>query len=240
MALADDTVRATIWIDTNVMLEIFTFGDFFFDLLKGDSAQKLASREGRILDDAQAAAKRRRLRIKNSLWMAMALCHERAVTISYQHEVFRNALKVAPPDTKLALPTKALFNALMPNGLFDGWTMIHTNAGASLSNKQRDRLMVDTCRDEALLFISRDVGAIEYAETQGVLGVYPEHYAAGIMPLLDARKMFLARLDRAALLAAFEHVGFRSDPGWLTYYLRDAIDRYEGVWEWCWERPETR
>ena len=59
-------------------------------------AVRRAVREGMTLDDAQAAAKRRRMRIKNSLWMTMALCHERAVTISYHHEVFRNALGPGP------------------------------------------------------------------------------------------------------------------------------------------------
>lgn len=234
------TVRATIWIDTNVMLEIFTFGDFFCDLLKGDAARRIAEREGRTLADPFAAAKMRRLRTKHSLWLAMALCQENAVTISYQHEVFRNLFKIAPPDTKLALPTKALFNALIPNGLFDGWTHIETNAGSGLSNKARDRLMVDTCRDEALLFVSRDVEAIEYAATQGVLGMYPEDYARDVLSLADARKMFMARLDQAAFLAAYEHVGFRNDPGWLIYYLKDAIERYEGVWEWGWAKPESR
>jgi hypothetical protein len=233
-------VRATVWIDTNVMLEIFTFGDFFFDLLRGAAAEKIAKREARVLDDVHAAAKRRRVRAKHSLWMAMALCREGTATISYHHEVSRNALRIAPPDTKLALPTKALFNALMPNGLFDGWTILQTTAGANLSNKARDRLMVDTCRDKNLRFISRDAGALEYARTQGVVGVSPEDYAAQILAIAEARAMFLARLDRAALLATFEHVGYSLDPGWLTFYLRQAIERYEGVWEWCWERGETR
>lgn len=231
---------ASIWIDTNVMIEIFTFGDLFFDLLKGDAARKVAEREGKTLADPFAHAKKRRLRAKHSLWLAMALCDQKKVTISYDHEVFRNSLKVAPPDRREALPTKALLNALVPNGLFDGWTRLETNAGANLGNNARDRLMVDTCRDEAMLLISRDVGAIEYAATQGVLGVYPEDYARDVLPLADARRMFLARLDRAAMLAAFEHVGFSSDPGWLTYYLKDAIERYEGVWEWGWLKPESR
>jgi len=230
----------TIWVDTNVMIEIFTFGDFFFDLLQGDATRRIAEREGRIVPDPMTNARQRRLRIKHSLWMAMALCRRRAVTISYDHEVYRSIWKVAPPNTRLALPTKALFNALMPNGLFNGWTMTLSNAGVSLGNRARDRLMVDLCRDDALLFISRDDDALGYAASQGVLGVYPEHYAVDTMPLLEARAMFLSRLDQAALRAAFDHVGFSSHPGWLTYYLHDAIERYEGVWEWGWRGPETR
>ena len=50
-----------------------------------------------------------------------------------------------------------------------------------------------------------------------------------MLPLAEARKMFFSRLDRAAMWVAFEHVGFSDDPGWLTYYLKDTIQPYEGV-----------
>lgn len=229
-----------MWIDTNVMLEVFTLGDFYRDLKKDDHERRVAILEGRTLAEPFSATKRRHLRVKNSLWMVMALCHQRRDTISYEHEMFRNTQRIAPPNTKLALPTKTLFNVLIPNGLFDGWTCQLTPTGEHLSNKQRDRLMVDTCRDNGLLFISRDAGALEYAATQGVQACYPETYTAKVLSLLEARKMFLSRLDYAAILANSAHVGFKGERGWLTHYLRRAIETYEGIWEWCWKNPETR
>lgn len=232
--------QATIWIDTNVILEVFSLGDFYRDLKKDDHEQRIAILEGRTIAEPFSAAKQRRLRARNSLWMVMALCIQRRDTISYEHEVFRNTQRIAPPTAGIAIPTKILFNELIPNGLFDGWTCKFTPAGAQLSNKKRDRLMVDTCRDKSLLFISRDAGAIEYASTQNVQACAPETYAATVMSLLEARGMFLSRLHDAAILANFAHIGFRREGDWLTHYLRRAIETYGGIWEWWRDDLETR
>jgi hypothetical protein len=167
-------VRPALWIDTNVMLEIFTFGDLFRELLKGEEARKTAERSSEPVSDFFSLAKARRLKVKNSLWFAMALCHQHATTISFYLELSRNSLRVAPPGSRSALPTKALFNALLPNGLFDGWTIETRSIGEELSTRRRDRLMGEICLAEGLDFISRDSEARTRAAAKGVRALEPE------------------------------------------------------------------
>jgi len=234
------TARPALWVDTNVMVEIFTFGDFFRDLSEGARTREIAERRGAPAADFFALAKRRRRLTRDSLWFAMALCLQNTTTISYRDEMVDNSLRMAPPGSRFALPTKALFNALIPHGLFDGWTIEMRSDGKALSTRGRDGLMSDICLAEGMDLVSRDGEACKRAARKGVHHFSPEEYAARVIAIEDARAMFLKRLDRAALSAAYAHVGFRLDEGWLPYYLRDAIQRYEGVWEWGWRGHETR
>lgn len=229
-------VALLAWIDTNVMAEVFTFGDFFRDLLNRDFP----------------AATARRVRVQGSLWMAMALCAQRATTISYLHETSRTVFKIAPPDTRIGLPTVAVFRVLIPGGVFDGWERVETNDAAALGNRARDRYMADECHRRGLVLVSRDAGALSYASSLGVRAVSPEDYARSALSRDDARLMFLRRLDRALLHAAYEATGFPLLSGltgdeefdrdhWFLKHLRDVLARYEGTWEWRWlDKNETR
>jgi hypothetical protein len=61
----------------------------------------------------------RRVRTQGTLWLAMALCEVRALSLSYQHENLRNILRLAPPDSQVG-----------------GWTSsILTSAGMSKASR---------------------------------------------------------------------------------------------------------
>lgn len=64
---------ATHWVDTNVMLEVYSQGDFYAEHLRmnGDPAARWR-------------------KIQGSLWMAMALSAQHAVSRSYHYENQRN------------------------------------------------------------------------------------------------------------------------------------------------------
>ena len=239
------------WIDTNVMVEVFSFGDFLGELVEWDYLTWTHRR--RAQPDFLRADARRKL-VQGSLWMTMALCTQRATTISYLHETSRALFRLAPPDSQLALPTVAVLRVLVPGGVFDGWERVETNDGAHLmTTDERDHFMADECHRRGIALVSRDKNARKYAHKVGVAhAVTPEEYARNVISWEDARLMFLRRLDLALLWAAHQSSGFpllhglTGDEDWdhdhvFLRHLRDVLRRYEGSWEWCWkDKAETR
>jgi hypothetical protein len=77
MPLIRTEIHVDVWVDTNVFLEIISWGDLY------DAAD--------VPDMARIEA--RRLRMQGSLWMAMALSQQGAATMSYSHETVRNMVR---------------------------------------------------------------------------------------------------------------------------------------------------
>lgn len=91
--VVSDRVR-THWIDTNVMLEVYSHGDLYLEW-----GLSRCSRPPRL--NGRAEPERRRVLMQGSLWMAMSLCQLGAATLTYQHENLRNILRLAPPDSEV-------------------------------------------------------------------------------------------------------------------------------------------
>lgn len=171
----------TVWVDTNVMLEVYSHGDIFDVGDRGDRVQ----------------LEERRLRMRGSLWMAMALCHRLVVSVTYQHENERNIRRMAPPESTRGEWTAAILYILGDGGVFDGWECMMTNQGAQLSNPQRDRFMVEQCRDNGMILVSRDREARDIAASECVTAMTPEEYGASVLTDEQACKMFMERLRSA-------------------------------------------
>jgi hypothetical protein len=124
-----------------------------------------------------AKVEERRVRLQGSLWMAMALCRVRARSISYQHENMRNILRLAPPASTRGAWTSTILYMLGDHGVFDGWERHVTNVGETLSNRDRDRLMVTECQAKGLVLITRDDQVISEASATGVDAIGPEAFA---------------------------------------------------------------
>jgi hypothetical protein len=178
----------THWIDTNVMLEIYSHGDLY----------KEFDEWGRGMWSA-AKVEDRRMRMQGSLWLAMALCQARAITLTYQHENLRNLRRLAPPGSFAGSWTSAILYFLGDGGVFDGWERHLTNDAETLTNKQRDSYMVNECRTEGLVLITRDDGARDEARAAGVDAAEPEAFAARFLACDDARRMFDQKLGDAAI-----------------------------------------
>lgn len=174
----------THWIDTNVMLEVYSHGDLFDEWEKQQRGEP-SDVEGR------------RMRMQGSLWMAMALCKLGALTVSYQHENLTNILRMAPPGSNRGVWTSGIVYVLGDGGVFDGWDRNVTNAGAGLSNRDRDRLMVSECKVGGMVLVTRDAQVIKEAVIVGVDAAEPEPFAGRTLTLEDARDMFMTRMDRA-------------------------------------------
>lgn len=149
----------THWVDTNVMLEVYSHGDLY------DAFESYQRGEG-----ALAKVEERRLRIQGSLWMAMALCRVGARSVTYQHENVRNILRMAPPDSERGGWTSTIVWMLGDHGVFDGWERHMTNDGANLTNRERDRHMVAECRSDGLVLVTRDEEVIGEAHAVVVPG----------------------------------------------------------------------
>lgn len=179
MVNTGETARAaTVWVDTNVMLEVYSHGDLFDAGERGD-------------DDAIEA---RRWRMQGSLWMVMALCQRLVRSLTYRHENERNILRMAPPGSNRGVHTSAILYIIGDGGVFEGWEADTTNIGAELNNPARDRLMVEQCRETGMVLVSRDQGVLDLAEAEGVSAMLPEGYAMSVFPRDRARAMFLERL----------------------------------------------
>lgn len=135
----DDVVSArprTHWIDTDVMLEVYSHGDLYFEW-----ALNRCSKPPGLIGNPEG----RRVRMQGALWMAMALSNARAVSLSYQHENERNILRIAPPDSEVGGWTSSIVYQLGDGGVFEGWERILTRSGMDLSDRDRDRLSVRVC-----------------------------------------------------------------------------------------------
>ena len=178
----------THWVDTNVMLEVYSHGDLF------DAFESYQRGEGDL-----AAVEERRLRIQGSLWMAMALCRAGARSVTYQHENVRNILRMAPPDSERGGWTSTILWMLGDHGVFDGWGRNMTNDGRNLTNRERDRHMVAECRSDGLVLVTRDAEVIGEARAVGVDAADPETFAVRHLTREDARRTFDERMGTAAL-----------------------------------------
>jgi hypothetical protein len=82
---------ATVWVDTNVVSEIFSHGDLTQIIRRDDSSTVI---EGG------------RMHLQQSLWMAMALCNQSVTSWSYDHESDRVIQKLSPQGSAEAQSTE--------------------------------------------------------------------------------------------------------------------------------------
>lgn len=176
----------THWVDTNVMLEVYSHGDL-------SDAYESWQRGDRAIATVEA----RRLQMQNSLWMAMALSQSGARSVSFQHENLRNILRLAPPSSARASWTAAVLYVLGDGGVFGAWERFLTNDAGALSNRERDRHMVNECRTEQLVLISRDAQVIREAHAVGVDALRPELFAGRYLAREAARRLFNERIATA-------------------------------------------
>jgi len=176
----------THWVDTNVMLEVYSQGDVY-DAYEGWQRGEIPI----------ANVEARRIRMQGSLWMAMALCEARAISVSFQHENLNNILRMAPPGSERGGWTSAILYVLGDGGVFDGWERFLTNDGLGLSNRNRDRHMVNECRTGGLVLVTRDDQVIGEARNVGVDVAEPEAFAARYLTRDAARRMCEERVATA-------------------------------------------
>lgn len=234
------------------MLEVYSYGDLYQDWGLRECS------EPRGLD-RKADPERRRVRMQEALWLAMALATTKAVTITYQHENRRNILRLAPPDSEVGDWTASILYVLGDGGAFEGWERIATKTGASLSDRDRDRLMVHVCsaaplpisvpgmsadRERAisdalaeirehtagpLVLVTGDADLIRRARKQGVDADEPKAIAARTMTREQAKRAFEARLHDAT---SWYLATRKKIDGWLR--RAEAMERihqlYAAVW----------
>ena len=170
-----------MWVDTNTMLEVYSHGDIFDAGDTGDVA----------------AVELRRMRMQGALWMAMALAQHSVHSVTYAHENVRNIRRMAPPGSNRGVYTSAVLYLLGDGGVFAGWEASATDLGEGLTNRERDRLMIDQCRDDGLILVSRDEEVVATARAEGVQALRPEEYGASVLTNAQARTIFMDRLRAA-------------------------------------------
>lgn len=208
----------THWIDTNVMLEIYSHGDLYKEF---DEWQRGIW--------SAAKVEERRTRMQGSLWLAMALCQAKAITVAYQHENLRHLRRLAPPGSFVGSWTATIIYLLGDGGVFDGWERHLTNDGETLKNKQRDSYMIDICRADGLVLIMRDAAACEKARAAGVDAAEPEAFAARFLTREDARRMFDQRLNDAAL--RYLVAGPPQEQNMRIHVGRTTREVYRAIWQ---------
>jgi hypothetical protein len=198
------------WVDTNVMVEMFSFADLMEAKQNGTPAQ---------LED-------RRVRMQGSLWMAITLCLSKAFTVSYQHESLRNLTRQLQPGTHLYSWSRVSTFLFFDGGLFDGWHSEVTLAGEEITSAtQRDNFMVEQCAKMGMKLFSRDQRALEKARALGVDAVEPQEFADRLCPRGLAEKYFTQRMDAALKLCA-EKGPFRDETS-----LGGVRAVYEYIWK---------
>ena len=215
MRAPDSGREITLWIDTCVCLEVDSHGDIF------DEADKHLRGEA-------ADVEIRRVRMQESLWMAMALCMKDVVTVHYLHETVNNLLRIAPPGSGRGAWTSAILYMLGDGGVFAGWHRCAEQDGAQLKNRARDRLMIETCRNEHLVLVTRDEEVIIEAHAEGVTAMRPGEYASTVLPREAARKMFMERIVVAG--QRYVDAGPPEERERRTLGARNIIEVYERVW----------
>lgn len=168
----------TMWVDTNVILEIFSHADLIRETEISSPSHVL---EGR------------RLRLQGSLWLAMALSRSGTTSISYEHESIKSMLRINPVDGQGADWTRLILYCASDGGVFDGWEQRTTNDAEDLTNEERDDFIVESCTS-GLIFISRDEKARLKASERGVAQYTPEDFARTIISFDEARDMFQQRM----------------------------------------------
>jgi hypothetical protein len=208
----------THWVDTNVMLEVYSHGDLY------EAHDAWERGEGRA-----AAIEERRVRMQSSLWMAMALCRVGARSMTFTHENLRNIRRLAPPDSTRGAWTSAILYVLADGGVFEGWERHTTNDGVELTNRQRDAHMIQACRTGGLVLITHDAQVIDEAQAVGVDAAKPETFAARYLTREDARRMFDERRRDAA--ARYLVAGTPQEQTIRMRVNRTIGDVYGGLWQ---------
>jgi len=224
--------RPSAWIDTCVILEIFSHGDLWAAYERPDQALTIEDR---------------RLLMRGSLWLAMALVRQQAMTIHYHRETLRNILRLASPDSDSGTWVSTIVHDLGPF-LFSGWERQTTWHGEveskggierETSDRERDRQIVAMCRDERWVLVTRDgirrnaawrkEGLFHRARGAGIDVKQPEEYAGEVLGLEDARVQFNERLHDA--LSRYETSGPPNGLDERTIKVRNIRDGYEAIWQ---------
>lgn len=200
------------WVDTNVMIEMFTFGDIM-DAKRNHGADKVEER---------------RLFMQGSLWMATLLAEGNALTQSYAHEWLDIAQKHCPPGSDLLEWAKVTAFLFSDGGLFRGWEQ-NMVSGAKPRGNAADILMVEECKRVGMKLISRDAGARKRAEALGVEAFLPEKWAEALAPRSLAERYFMPRLDAALKLYSDGCPPERSDACAKTVRAVRAL--YQYIWK---------
>ena len=134
---------ATVWIDTNVMNEIYSKGDLYRDANRGDAVIS-----GRLK------------LLRGSLWFAMALDEQGATTVSFEGECRDTILSLAPPESEAGAWTSEVVWKLR-RYVFPSWNPCSTQADLDLpkgkeGNNDRDLRMVRLAKKAKLTLVTRD------------------------------------------------------------------------------------
>jgi hypothetical protein len=223
------TRAPSAWIDTCVVVEIFSHGDVWEAHEKTTQALTIEERG---------------LRMRGSLWFAMALVQQQAMTIHYHRETERVIRKLAPLGSNSATWVSAIVHDLDPI-LFNGWHRQATWYGevqdgteTETSDRERDRRMIRMCQDEGWVLVTRDGikrdgsiktnGVFHRARVAGVDVKTPEEYAREVVRLDEARAMFNDRLRLA--LFRYYTVGPDNERDQRAEKVRTITNGYEAVW----------
>jgi hypothetical protein len=204
-------------MDTNVMLEIYSFADI------------MEAKLHRTAADVEA----RRVRMQGTYWLATILSLGQTVTLSYAHEGLRNLARMCPPGSELQAWSRTIYFVLGQGGVFDGWIDVATNTGAGLTNRQRDKHMIDLCRKSKMLLFTRDRRATREARALGVQAMTSEEYAIQQMPRSLAERYFMQRLD-----AAIQRYTAPSADGKLPMRAAGDMQPLRAVYTYLWRPVE--
>ncbi len=173
---------------------------------------------------------KRRMQMQGNLWMAMALCRNRIVSLSYSHEILNTSLRIAAPEASDGkwYWTSMFVHCLVEGGVLEGWTFLVTEEARERDNDGRDTHMVDRCLRDSLTLVHRDGGAGEEARLKGVKEMSPEAYAETMMSWTDARDMLLKRLHTAVTSWPDRH-----PPQQQELRRAEAVALWEVYWAVC-------
>jgi hypothetical protein len=170
------------WVDTCVMLDLYSAKDLLVAKRTGDAAD----------------VERRRVRARSALWMATVFSYGKALTLGYRHEFDRNLQKHMDSDPELAKWTFVLGHLFHKYGVLDGWVGGVTSAAAERKNRDRDQFMRDECLKIGMVYITEDGESLDLAKAMGVNAKRPDEYAEELLPLEVAHSLFKDRLVVAA------------------------------------------
>lgn len=201
----------TVWIDTNVMVEVMSQGDLFKDYTRGARVAEL-----------------RRMMLQGSLWLAMGLDAHAIRTTAFGYEVHTVIQRLVPVGSQVGEWTWVWASFLQPY-VFPAWDGDFSDDGVGKDNDERDQLMVDLCKAHGLDLVTRDGGVKKRARRAGFEAVEPEGYARKLLAFDEARRRFFDRLEVAAL-----HHLAEGGPERLKVRKRSmhiALGTYRAIWE---------
>lgn len=186
--------RPTAWVDTNIVLEIESAHDII-----------QARRNGTPAD-----VEYRRMRMQDSLYMAIVLAGQRALTVTYNHEIENNLRHFFKDERQKWwswILTQLWWNeGNERGGVFEDWASHTTSAmnigpdGKRPNKNARDRFMRETCLQWRIPYITHDGPSYDRAKTMDGLDVVRSaEYAERFAPRVAARDLFFARLDGALM-----------------------------------------